>query len=264
MLGLSPNTTYLHEPLNRRFTVEHFKEEPFPYQFMHLNKQNENLYLDKINRMIGLLPITDARVVRESIPIIKDPIAVFSTEWFAHTYNLEVVFMIRHPGAFIKSFLSLDWNADPKVFLRQESLMKIFLSDHYSELRKYQNQDNKLACAALMWKMIYTVARVFRERNPNWVFIRHEDLSKNPNDCFKAIYSQIGLEYTDRLARDIMRYSSSKNPIHPKKHWDIHRNSQKAINTWFDYFTEDQIAEIREIVEPLSSIYYQDNEWPCR
>lgn len=263
MLSLGPGTTYLHEPLNKRFTVETFKEEPFPYQFMYLNKQNESQYLERINRMIGLSPGADSKSTPESIPVIKDPIAVFSSEWFAHTYDLDVVFMIRHPGAFIKSILMLGWNTDPMAFLKQRPLMNELLSDYEPELWKYQNLDNKLVQAALMWKMIYHVGHIFQERNPDWIFVRHEDLSNNPNEGFKKIYSQIGLEYTDVQAKEIASYSSSENPIHPRNHWDIKRDSKKAVNNWFDFFTKDQIDEIRDLVEPVSSIYYQDNEWPC-
>lgn len=242
--------------------MDYFKEEPFPYWFMYLNKQNQHLYVDKISRMIGLSPVAEGKATPKSIPVIKDPIAVFSADWLAQTYDLEVVFLIRHPGAFVKSIMTLDWNTKPKMFIRQQPLMEAFLSDYETELKKYQNLDNKLAQAAMMWKMVYHVADIFRKQNPNWLFIRHEDLSKDPAPGFKSIYSQLGLEYTHKVASSIASHSSQKNPTQPEHHWDIKRNSQDAVNSWFEYFSSNQTDEIREIVEPVSSIFYQDNEWP--
>ncbi len=262
MLSLAPHTRYLHEPLNNRFAVDHFKEEPFPYWFMYLNKQNQHLYIDKISRMIDLSPIAEAKASTKPKPVIKDPIAVFSANWFAHTYDLDVVFLIRHPGAFIKSILTLEWNTKPRMFFRQESLMEAYLSDYETELRKHQDLDNKFAQAALMWKMIYHVANIFQKQNPNWQFIRHEDLSTNPASGFRSIYAQLGLEYTYEASMSIASHSSQNNPIQPEHHWDIKRNSLDAINSWFEYFTRDQIDLIREIVEPVSSMFYKDNEWP--
>jgi len=262
MLSLAENTNYLHEPLNNQFAVNSFNEEPFPYWFMYLNKDNQDDYLEKISRMIGLQPGRRSNKKGKQIPVIKDPIAVFSSEWLAHTYDLDVVFLVRHPGAVIRSILTLGWNTKPKVFFRQRPLMNAYLSEYEAELREYQNLDNKLAQAALMWKMIYHVAHIFQERNPNWTFVRHEDLCSQPVQEFRTIYSDIGLDFTEQIEQDIMDYSSSKNPAQPAKHWDIKRDSKSNINIWYNYFSKEQISEIRALVEPISSHYYRDNEWP--
>ncbi len=262
MLSLASDTNYLHEPLNNQFAVKSFNEKPFPYWFMYLNKANQDAYLKKISRMIGLQPGPRISTKGKQIPIIKDPIAVFSSEWLANTYDLDVVFLVRHPGAVIKSILTLEWNTGPKVFFRQRPLMDAYLSEYEAELRVYQNLDNKLAQAALMWKMIYHVAHIFQERTPNWIFVRHEDLCGDPIEKFRTIFSNIGLDFTQQIEQEIMDYSSSSNPVQPANHWDIRRNSRSNINAWHNYFSRDQIGEIYALVEPISRHYYQDNEWP--
>ena len=261
MLALAPKTKYLHEPLNNSFTVNRFKEEPFPYWFMYLNNENQNLYLDKVSRMIGLSP-DPLYHQSKIIPVIKDPIAVFSTEWLAQTYDLKVVFMIRHPGAVIKSLLTLGWNTEPRLLLSQKPLMDALLSAYDEQLQCYQETNKTYLQAALLWKMIYHAAGGFQERHPDWLFIRHEDLSRDTDNGFREMFSHVGLDYTKKIKKSIAKYSSSKNPVQPKKHWVIKRDSRGAITSWFDYFTKDQISEIRELVEPVSSAYYTDDDWP--
>ena len=38
-------------------------------------------------------------------PLIKDPIAIFSADWLADKYDMNVVVLSRHPLGFISSLL---------------------------------------------------------------------------------------------------------------------------------------------------------------
>lgn len=262
MLSLAPHTRHLYEPFNHRFTVEHFNEKPFPYWFLYVNEENQHLYIEQISRMIDIDPSKQPPEMPASIPIIKDPIAVFSSEWLANYFDLQVVFLLRHPAAFVKSILTLDWNPSSEPFIKQDLLVSTLLPEYREELEKYQGSNNKLGQAAFMWRIIYYVATIYQERNPNWIFKRHEDLSSDAPSELESLYSRLGLEYTNDVAKEISAHSSEKNPVVPKNHWDIRRNSQEAVHAWHGYFTTEQLSEIRHIVEPISSSFYMDNEWP--
>jgi len=47
--------------------------------------------------------------IRNDRPLIKDPIAIFSTEWLCKKFNMKVLVMIRHPAAFCSSLKIKNW-----------------------------------------------------------------------------------------------------------------------------------------------------------
>ena len=258
MLALAEGTRYLHEPLNNRFTVEHFKEEPFPYWFMYIDDFNEKEYISKVARMLQLPPAS----VAEGYPVVKDPISVFSSPWLARTFNLDVVMLVRHPAAFVRSILELQWNTRPKMLFRQTPLVEAWLSPMENELREQQQRQDPLTDAAFMWKGIHFVVVQYLERNPQWTLLRHEDLAREPHLGFRKLYTRLGLDYNEKIAKKIDKHSNAGNPTNPRHHWQVRRNSRETVRNWYGYFTEEQLKTIRSIVEPVSRHFYSDAEWP--
>lgn len=41
--------------------------------------------------------------------LIKDPLAYFSSKWFAKSYDMDVLILIRHPAAFAASLKQQGW-----------------------------------------------------------------------------------------------------------------------------------------------------------
>lgn len=42
-----------------------------------------------------------------SRPLVKDPFALFSAEWFADNFDAEVIVIVRHPAAVVSSIKRL-------------------------------------------------------------------------------------------------------------------------------------------------------------
>ncbi len=262
MLALASGTRYLHEPLNNRFAVEQFEEEPFPYWFMYISDFNESEYKQKIGRMLGLAGRPAGKPSNQNeYPVIKDPIAVFSSDWMSRTFDLDVILMVRHPAAFVRSILKLGWNTRPRVFLRQRPLLESWLQPMERELRIQLEREDPLTDAALMWKAIHLVVIEYRKRNPDWILARHEDLAKSPLDAFRNLYQSLGLKYSPDVENQIRNHCSNHNPSVPRNHWDISRDSRLTTSAWQQYFTDDQLKIIRQVVEPVSSHFYSDDEW---
>lgn len=284
MLTATPQAYYIHEPFNNNYPKPVLFEDQFPYWFMYLCLSNGRRYYRQLARLINfrpsffsilksvknrsdmkeaLLMFSDMRRLRfeKKRPLIKDPIAVFSSEWLAGAFDMDVVFMIRHPASVVASLTRLNWNANPKALLRQDLLREDHLESFVEEIDRITKDGDRIARAALLWKIIYHVAGRYGEKNPAWLFVKQEDLALDPVEGFKRLYSHVHLDFTDEIAKTIRHHSNESNPAEPDHHWQIIRNSKLNIAKWRDMLQPDEVKTVRDIVEDVSYRYYSDSSW---
>lgn len=195
--------------------------------------------------------------------LIKDPFAVFSAPWFAKKLNCKVVVTVRHPAAFAHSLKRLNWPFDFKDLLDQSLLMRDYLEPYRDEMRAIKS-DDIVGQAALLWKVVYHSVHSTREVNPDFIIVRHKDLSRDPINGYRALYASLGLDYTPRVEEIILNSSSSDNPVElsRKKTHSVKLDSLASVDNWKKRLTEDEIKRVREITEEVSHLYYSDSEWP--
>jgi sulfotransferase family protein len=200
--------------------------------------------------------------VRRARPLVKDPIAVFSSDWFARTYGADVVFMVRHPAPFAASVKRLGWTFPFADLLAQGSLMNDHLAGFETELRAATRDPDPVTHAALMWRLVYTVARTFEPAHPSWLFLRHEDLARDPSKGFADLFGRLGLSYTPKID-DTVRWFAN-GPIEEEDgaaEQAIRRHSTDTTERWKQRLTLDERARIRSSCEPLAIVFYPDAEW---
>jgi hypothetical protein len=165
---------------------------------------------------------TDAR------PLLKDPIAVFSAEWLADTFDMNVVVMIRHPGGFAASLKRLGWTVEQ---------------------------------AALLWKLIYYTLLQYRERRPGWTFVRLEDLARDPVGAFGAMYGRLGMVLDEDAQATIVDHSSSGNPGAVQEVHQLKRDSVRAVEAWRSQLTDSEKMLVRSGVGDTAEAFYGPDDW---
>ena len=124
--------------------------------------------------------------------LVKDPLAVFSSEWLASTFDMDVVAVIRHPAAVVNSYLELGWTHDFSQFLAQTELMEEHLHPFAPLIEQFtRSEQEPIDQAALLWKLIYHKVLDYQRRHgraAGWTFIRHEELSRAPTETFARLY----------------------------------------------------------------------------
>ena len=85
---------------------------------------------------------------------------------------------------------------------------------------------------------------------------------------FFQIFKKIDLDFDDRVKRKLQEFSGVQNPndttdikIPLSSRKSIKRNSRSNIWNWKKRLDVEQIEYIRNRVEPLSSHFYNDNDW---
>jgi hypothetical protein len=280
----SPKVAYLWEP----FSLQHrpgICDAVFPYWFPYVREENGAQFRASIADMLAFRyktgaelrevrkPRDIARLLRDRArfadsrrenarPLLKDPVAVFSAEWLCDTFPMDVIVLIRHPAAFSYSIKRYNWTHPFDHFIKQPLLMRDLLRPFEEEVRAAAaDPPPVLDQAILLWNLIHHAIRQFRDRRPDWLFLRLEDLARDPVVGFREIYDRFGLTFDERVINRIEETSGMSNLDEANSRSDIHRNSRASVVAWKRHLSAEEIATIRDGVGPLAREFYSDVDW---
>ncbi len=284
MISQSSSVGYIHEP----FSPNHEQGicgAKFDYWFPYISDKNGSIYYEDIKNTISFSynlvgavmairsPKDLLRLLRNYSkflvyrisnvrPLLKDPIAVFSVEWLASTFDMDVIVLIRHPAAFASSLKRLNWTHPFSHFLEQPLLMRDYLYPFESEIREYAYRKHDIIDQAiLLWKVIHHVIVKYQKNHDDWIFLHHEDLSQAPLFGFQTLFNKLNLEFSEHVRKVIEKHSDSSNPVETQDPMCIKRDSKSNIWNWKSILTVSDIERIRAGVEEISSVFYSDEDW---
>jgi len=280
----SPPVAYLWEP----FSLEHrpgICDADFPLWFQYVCAANADAYRSPIADMLAFdyktgaelraarTPRDAARLVRDrarfaqyrrrgAVPLMKDPIAVFSAEWLSDTFGTDTAVIIRHPAAFVNSIKRRALRHPFGHFLAQPLLMRDLLQPFAEEIDRFAAKEQPLLDQGiLLWNVIHHAILQFRSRRPEWMFMRLEDLARDPVTEFRKIYARLGFIFTDEVASTILQTSSAPDSDSLARGDDVRRDSQASAVAWKRWLTEEEVDRIRTRVDPIAREFYDDEEW---
>jgi LPS sulfotransferase NodH len=297
-LALAPDAGYIPEPFNRMCRPGVCRAG-FRHTFTRLTAENAASYgtaladtlawryslraelgrlasAHDLGRMLRDAAYFQAMRLRRARPVMKDPIALFSAEWLAATFGMHVVVVIRHPAAFAASLRSAGWVRFPFANLRdQPGLMQDRLAPFAAAVEAAAvSPPDEIDSAILLWNIFHHEIARYRADHPDWIFLRHEDLSADPAAGFRALFAALGLAFTPAVARGLQGLSSDRadgvaartrrlasrvTRIRPTG-W-LERDSRRTIHAWKTRLEPGEIARIRRGTEPLAARFYASEEW---
>jgi hypothetical protein len=280
MLALAPGVGYVHEPFNPRFSAGRFDR-----YFTVVTRENEARYAPELERALTFRyelgtrlrrrrrPKDVARTLRDFArvqslrlrhprPLMKDPIALLSSEWLAQRFGMDVVVLIRHPAAFAASLKRLGWKHSFATFFDEEGRLPAVVAPFEDEVQEQARQPGEiLAQAALLWRLLYNAVDGYRERHPDWVFLRHEDASLDPVATYEGLYERLGLELTAAARETIRRASASDNPAEPATPHAVELDSAASLGRWREDLTAAEVETLRERTRDVWPRFYSETEW---
>jgi hypothetical protein len=289
MISESPTVGYIHEPLNpwEKQRTLGICSARVPCWFLYITKENQSVYHEHIRNTLefrynligglrGMRSLKDVeRVLQEYRtfrmyrscdvrPLVKDPFALFSAEWFAETFGMDVVILIRHPAAFVSSLKRLKWGFPFWHLLKQPLLMRDHLHSFETQLKECESERcDVIDQAILLWNILYYVVVEYRKKHKDWVFLRHEDISRDPQRCFQDLFVRLGLDFSSQVESAIQEHSDPSNPSEVPIAWAyaLKRDSRSAIWSWKDRLTKSEIERIREGSWDIAQEFYSDDDW---
>jgi hypothetical protein len=201
---------------------------------------------------------------RHARPLVKDPVALLAAPWLASSFGMDVVVMIRHPAAFASSLKRMGWTHPFGDFLAQPALMDGPLAGYRDQVERYAaHPPDVIDQAGLLWTMLHDVIDGYRSAYPDWLFVRHEDLSTDPQAGFQRICDQLGLRYDGALERRLLRDTDAANPVEAVNGTAhvLQRDSRANIATWRTRLTAEEIERVRAATAAVSPRFYGEDEW---
>ena len=107
----------------------------------------------------------------------------------------------------------------------------------------------------LLWNIDYYILNEYRKTHPDWIIIKHEDLSLDPVGEYRKIYEKLDLHFGASVENKIKESSSASKAGHLK------RDSKKNIHTWKKRLTEEEIERIVKGTESVWKAYYSEKDW---
>jgi len=286
MLATDPQVGYISEPLN----VWHrpgVMRIPTPRWYSYICEDNQSDYEAAFHEMLSFqyhtgLEINSINSMKDlfrmgrdwwtfwngsrksQMPLIKDPFAIFSSEWFSSFLGCQVVIVVRHPAAVASSLRKLAWNFDFRDLLDQSLLMRDWLEPYRGEMEQILvSADDLIAQSCLLWRMVYQSVDDLRQKLPKLIVIRHEDLSLDPIGHFEQLYQELGLEYTSAVEETIRDSSSRKNPKETSQRGvhSVQIDSQAVIKSWQHRLSQAEIERVRQLTSDVAPLYYNVGDW---
>lgn len=289
VLALAPRTGYVHEPFNTK-TRAGVCDVRFPSDFFRVTAGNEGPYYPPLRATLDWryafgpearslrTPRDAARMARDlayfetkrrqgARVIMKDPLALFSAEWLSDRFDMPVVVIIRHPAAFVASLIAANWVRFPFRILRdQEQLCAERLAPFRDEIAAAaENHPDPVGVGVLLWRAIHHHIRLLQQERPDWIFVRHEDLSREPVEAYREVYRRLGLPFGPETAERIATMTGQDGGMAALSIFGTRRRTVRNSLDNIAYFkkrlTPEQIARIRAETADVWPAFYSEEEW---
>jgi sulfotransferase family protein len=284
ILCASGKAGYINEPFNLAYSPGTFRV-PVDHWYPYITDENAQQFLPALSQALAFrypllreLARSRNRVdllhtlkmwrsfvgSRNRRPLVKEPHAVFSAEWFARRLESDVVVTVRHPAAVVSSWKRLEWDFDFAHLLRQPPLVRDWLEPFEADMEAAAAPSQDLVDrVALLWRVIYRVVTELRDRSPKVHVVRHEDLSRNPHEEYAKLYDALGLPLTTKVEKAIAGSSSSENPKETRVETphETRIDSHANLENWRRRLSADELSRVRRVTEETASVYYAHDEW---
>jgi hypothetical protein len=283
MLAAGGEVMYLSEPLNQLHPGIFRLRVRQPY--CYIDEENESSFADAFADAAAARPRPVAEIfsVREAKDVgrvavrsfdfvrarlrsrrilFKDPYAVFSADWFADRLGSDVVLVVRRPAAVVSSLKRLGWRAPLVEMRRQEALRKRWLVgfDHELEAAATRSELRRdlIWSNTVLWLIVYGAVARYADTRRNFIVVRHEDLSRDPEHGFAQLYQSLGLSYSARAIAHIRGATAAGNPRevtrrHPHR---VRLDSGANLESWRRRLTPEEVKRIRSMTDALASRWY--------
>jgi len=261
ILGNCINTRYVYEPFNHRWIpalrgkLPHFTylgEQSAVPRVVQQNAENAFMGLQSWKQLTRATyrSYWAAATRAANQVVIKDPTASLMSEWIATQFNVQILFIMRHPCGFASSLEALGWKLGVNGLLRQDALMQ----DHLEPFRDVLNQarNDKWLTRGAIWASIHLVYTKQMETHPNWRLYKYEDLCADTVRMYASIAQRLSL----KLSHDALKKIQSLSATDSIDSGSTQRKSKAMPDIWQQRMSPGETDAVMGIVSEFELDYY--------
>ena len=111
--------------------------------------------------------------------------------------------------------------------------------------------------------MLHSVIDSLRTEHPEWIVVRHVDMSRCPEDRFCTLCDSLGGGYNAPVAGGAAAYTATANPAEAEsgRPHTLDRVSAASPTTWKSRLTADEFERLRYWTTGAWERSYGEDEW---
>jgi len=281
VLGLHPGVVYVHEPFNMDYPPRDFPYR-VPHWYFHVPSAPREREVWRAYRHLLRATASPIRhglwAARRSPPgplrplrflkhaalgllrprrvLIKDPMALLSAGWVHERFGASVVCTIRNPCAFAGSLKKWNWTFDFRHLAEQPEAVRTFFPEYESQIAEYARQQPDIVDqACLLWNVLHRAVLHHRRRWPGWMFVRYEDLAREPEARFRQVFDHLGLNFDDRIREGLRRFAAGDSETGSSAFGP--RDARGSVETWKRRLTAEEAARVLERTREVAREFYE-------
>ena len=190
----------------------------------------------QLGRHPGDQPVPE---LRDRRLLIKSVHAAMSVQWLAATFDLEVLVLLRHPAAVLASWQSLGL---PEHYVRLERVPEV--RRRCEEWGVPLPGPDELEHTVWLLGVLLTSLEQ-AARDSGFALRTHEQMCSSPVDEFRALYRELGLEWTDMADHNL--YSLNR----PGQGWTVERAAQDQRDLWKTRLSPATVDVMQRVLAPF-------------
>jgi hypothetical protein len=259
--GIERRYLYLRSQYNDQQKYEELLDRIFRYEFAYRSpapRPGDGWFTRMRKRVIGPRGTIHLWLAKlnpfHSCAVIKDPDGCLLTEYFYVRYGVRPVVCVRHPTAFVASYLHLRMPWDLPHLGSQPTLIE----DHFGGDTSVFDVDpeDRVAGAAVLWLALNRVLLEQCSRHPDWIVVVHEELCRAPVSIFRSLFERLELPWSRRVERAIRQRTGVHNKAEAR-HWQDHyRNSADLFELRRGMLTRQDREKVFDITRDVALQIY--------
>lgn len=181
-------------------------------------------------------------------------------EWFAKNFDIDIIYLVRHPIPTSLSIIKRGWESNAKAYLEDSDFCRTHVPPDARDLGFHLlEKGTKLQLYVLEWCLanLYPL-RTFKERA--WLTVTYEELLLRSREISELICTHCHLPDPEGMQKVI--YKPSRTTAHDRRR--LIRKDPKALTCqWLKELSPSEVAGVKEVLEAFGIWAYDaSNPWP--
>ena len=171
--------------------------------------------------------------------IAKSIHAQLSIEWIEANFDVDVLVLLRHPANVLSSWIDVELKDSRNGTLETRTDVRREYVDRWGVPLPGDEPVERMS-----WRISLLTAALEEAvaRNPGWTVRTHEMLCDGPSERFRALFAELGLEWTDRT-EEVIRDSDR-----PGQGFVSMRVASEVADSWQRRLDDGQVATLRRVL----------------
>jgi hypothetical protein len=175
----------------------------------------------------------DQRVVAKSIHL------QLALEWLTSEFDVDVLVLLRHPANILASWMEVKLKDSRNSTLETRPEIRARYVEPWGVPLPGPDPIEQMS-----WRigLLTAVLEDAISRNPGWHVRTHEALCNDPAGEFRAVYSELGLEWTEQTDNYLRDHNM------PGTGFIVNRVAAEVSDSWQTRLDDDQLATLRRVL----------------